>query len=451
MIVALLLIPFVGGLLGAATSSVRARRGLVYLTYGLDLAAIAITRSTTAWWHLDALGRYLAVVSAVVGGYVTLFAVRQWTPRRRDRLAQVLVGSVVTLVLSSDLATCVDVLVVSYVLTGLATLALLLVTSPLGRLPRSSVLGLVLGDVALIAAVLVTASASTSLASLHEVSSGAVLMIGASLSALLRSGAGSPRSWVVGTVNNPTAVSALLHAGVVNGGAVLLIRLRPLVSHPTILWDVLVLACVAQLIWWAPLIRRRADLKGQLAASTVSQMTFMVMTLALGWPVLALTHLTGHALYKSTRFMNAAGSIRRRSLTPRTSPPSRGVGVVDLTLGVVVLVSGLVSAVVGGTDVAALDGVLLPGALLLVYRVRRRDPRGAMLLAAVSSLTILAYGAVVTELSRVLDPSTHATLPRAPWWSVGAIVLLVALVVRPRHSRVSVTPLGASPLARSAA
>ncbi len=444
VILLVLLLPLVGGLLLAFAPRARERRWVTLATYLVTLALLVTSSGETSPWRLDPLGRYFALVTTLIGGYVTLFAARQWSPRRRDRAALAVSGLVVSLVLSSDLASRLDVLVLSFVGTGLVTLLLLQLSHPTGRVASSSVVGLLLGDGALLLALLISGGITNSLDGGRPVANGGVLFAGACLAALGRAGAGSRRSWVVDTVKNPTAVSALLHAGVVNGGAILLIRLVPLGGRSRFENIVLAAACVVQLVWWAPVIRRRADLKGQLAASTVSQMTFMVLTIALGWPLLALTHLAGHALYKSTRFMNAAGSIRRRSLTPRPSTSTQSGPLLTGVLAGLLLLGALVVGVKGGTDVAALEAVLLPGAVLLVRRVSQRDRAGAVLLAGLSTTILVGYGLLVGVIHHALAPNLSTNAPLAPWWSVGALVLIVALLTRPRrrlhHSAPAIVP-----------
>lgn len=430
--------PLLAGALLLVPMGANSRRRAVLLGYGVALGALVGANGSEGLWRIDGPGRFLALVTVVIGGYVALFGCRQWGPPLRDRAALGCGGLIVTSVLSSDLAARLDTLVASFVLTSVATLLLLVLSArSTGRSRGRTAIGLLLGDLILVASVLVSARTDALLGPrVHPLAGGVVLFIGASLAALGRAGAGSSRSWVLDTVNHPTAVSALLHAGVVNGGAILLVRLSPLTGVSRIEWDLLAAACVAQLVWWAPVIRRRADLKGQLAASTVSQMTFMMLALALGWPLLALTHLAGHALYKSTRFMNAAGSIRRRSRTPHPVVSAHSPGLFDLALGVLLVGAALLSAHVGGSDAAALQGVLLPAALALVWSVRRRSSRAGALVALVSSAVVIGYGALVGELQRSLTPGLDPGLPSTPWWTLGALTLAVVALSRRNSPRV---------------
>lgn len=116
--------------------------------------------------------------------------------------------------------------------------------------------------------------------------------------------------WLIQVMEAPTPVSALLHAGVVNLGGYVLIRLAPLISASTAAQTVLVVAggltaAVAGLV-----MLTRITIKVRLAWSTCSQMGLMVMECGLGLYDLALLHLMAHALYKAYAFLNAGEAVR---------------------------------------------------------------------------------------------------------------------------------------------
>lgn len=141
----------------------------------------------------------------------------------------------------------------------------------------------------------------------------AVLVVVAVLS---RSAQGPLGRWLPSTLAAPTPASALLHAGVVNGGAILLMRLAPLVLHsPGVLLATFLLVGVSAVVT-ATLMREQPTVKGRLAFSTLSQMGFLVAECAVGAELAALVHLIGHAFYKVGLFFGSGGHIARPGSRP---------------------------------------------------------------------------------------------------------------------------------------
>ncbi len=148
------------------------------------------------------------------------------------------------------------------------------------------------------------------------------------LSALVRSAQGPFGRWLPGTVCAPTPVSALLHAGFVNGGAILLLRVGDLYSASRPATVVTLVVGVTTAITATAAIGQSPDIKSSLVLSTMGQMGFMLAECAVGLSSVALVHLIGHAIYKATRFLGAGSGIDRIPLR-HTSPVSlRSVGAI---------------------------------------------------------------------------------------------------------------------------
>jgi NADH:ubiquinone oxidoreductase subunit 5 (subunit L)/multisubunit Na+/H+ antiporter MnhA subunit len=148
------------------------------------------------------------------------------------------------------------------------------------------------------------------------------------LSALVRSAQGPFGRWLPGTVCAPTPVSALLHAGFVNGGAILLLRVGDLYSASRPATVVTLVVGVTTAITATAAIGQSPDIKSSLVLSTMGQMGFMLAECAVGLSSVALVHLIGHAIYKATRFLGAGSGIDRIPFR-HTSPLSpRSVGAI---------------------------------------------------------------------------------------------------------------------------
>jgi NAD(P)H-quinone oxidoreductase subunit 5 len=148
----------------------------------------------------------------------------------------------------------------------------------------------------------------------------AVLVV---LTALLRCAQLPIHGWLIQVMEAPTPVSALLHAGVVNLGGFVLIRLSELVSAATAAQTLLVIVGCSTAVVAALVMTTRISVKVMLAWSTCAQMGFMLMQCGLGMYELALLHLVAHSLYKAHAFLAAGGAVeqvRVASLSKRNSP-----------------------------------------------------------------------------------------------------------------------------------
>ncbi len=137
----------------------------------------------------------------------------------------------------------------------------------------------------------------------------AVLIVVAALS---RSAQIPFHRWLPATLAAPTPVSALLHAGVVNAGGVLLVRLSPVVSGSSLAMGVAFAAGTLSMVYGALVMLTKPDIKGSLVYSTMAQMGFMILTCGLGLSAAAVFHLVGHGFYKATLFLASGSAVAHR-------------------------------------------------------------------------------------------------------------------------------------------
>ncbi|MCE3224258.1 MAG: nuoL [Nitrospira sp.] len=117
--------------------------------------------------------------------------------------------------------------------------------------------------------------------------------------------------WLAGTIEAPTPVSAMLHAGIVNAGGFLVNRLAPLFGMaPTTLYVLFVVGALTALIGAATMLTQ-SSIKRTLVYSTMGQMGYMVMECGLGAFALAVFHLCAHGLFKATLFLNSGVNIHK--------------------------------------------------------------------------------------------------------------------------------------------
>ncbi len=117
--------------------------------------------------------------------------------------------------------------------------------------------------------------------------------------------------WMLQVMEAPTPVSALLHAGVVNIGGFVMIRLSPLMAHASIAQSILVGVGLSTTIVASLVMTTRPSIKGVLAWSTIGQMGFMLVQCGLGLWHLALLHLLAHSLYKAHTFLSSGSVVQQ--------------------------------------------------------------------------------------------------------------------------------------------
>ena len=130
--------------------------------------------------------------------------------------------------------------------------------------------------------------------------------------------------WLIQVMEAPTPVSALLHAGVVNLGGFVLIRLAALLDAVPSAQALLVVVGSLTAVLAAFVMSTRITIKVRLAWSTCAQMGFMILQCGLGLYALAALHLVFHSLYKAYAFLAAGGAVeeaRVRRLAPHYLRP----------------------------------------------------------------------------------------------------------------------------------
>ena len=121
-------------------------------------------------------------------------------------------------------------------------------------------------------------------------------------------------SWLPGSMEAPTPVSALLHAAtLVTAGLYLLVRSSPILEYsPTSLLVITLLgASTAFFAGTCGLVLN--DIKRIIAFSTISQLGYMVMAVGLSQYNVALMHVLNHAFFKALLFLGAGAIIHSAS------------------------------------------------------------------------------------------------------------------------------------------
>ena len=238
----------------------------------------------------------------------------------------------------------------------------------------------------------------------------AALLLAAS--AMLKCAQLPVHGWLIQVMEAPTPVSALLHAGVVNLGGFLLIRVGTLVADVPAAQTLLVVVGSITAVVAALVMTTRVSIKVSLAWSTCAQMGFMLMQCGLGLYELALLHLVAHSLYKAHAFLSAGGAVeqnRLRQMTPSSPPLGAATWGFGALVGMAVTAAAALAWGLKPTAEPALWAVVGILALALVPLITgpllRGGALGALAGMAGSMGVAMAYFGLHALFGRWLGPS----------------------------------------------
>ena len=117
-------------------------------------------------------------------------------------------------------------------------------------------------------------------------------------------------SWLPGSMEGPTPVSALIHAAtLVTAGLYLLVRSSPILEYSSTALLVITLVGATTAFFAATCGLVQNDIKRIIAFSTISQLGYMVMAVGLSQYNVAIFHVINHAFFKALLFLGAGAVI----------------------------------------------------------------------------------------------------------------------------------------------
>lgn len=355
------------------------------------------------------------------------------------------IGSVLLFVLSGNLWQ----LVGGWVATSLALHQLLIFYADRPKAilaARKKFIVARLGDISLIAAVVLLAQAfettdlgelgaavSTALASGNipgGVGVAAVLVV---LAAALKSAMFPFHGWLLEVMETPTPVSALLHAGLLNAGTFLVVRLGELVFLSTPALILLIAIGGFTAIFASSAMITQSSVKVSLAYSSAAHMGFMLMLCGFGAHSVAIMHLIAHSFYKAHAFLSSGSVIEYVQNTGSqkldTAPQPLSLAV---NLAVALVVFGAIGTVLG-IDLTKRPGETALGSIfviavtyLLVKGTTGDAPRYVIARTAVLAVFVtVAFFALELSAAAILG-DTVAVFPEPDTATLVAMVTAVS-------------------------
>jgi len=221
------------------------------------------------------------------------------------------------------------------------------------------------------------------------------------LAAMAQSGIWPFHRWLISSLNSPTPVSALMHAGLVNGGGFLLARNASIFfDQPSAFFFLFIIGSFT-LVLGTLYKMVQSDAKRMLACSTMGQMGFMVMQCGLGLFPAAVAHLCWHGLYKACLFLGIGSAVKFKE--------GKALSPVPLAKAFLCGMFGAYSfALMSGKELTAgnTETVLIFFAWIAAMNLSVHLLRQVQLLAAVVIASILGalYGGSVMVIEAVLSP-----------------------------------------------
>ncbi|MEP6670957.1 MAG: proton-conducting transporter membrane subunit, partial [Chthoniobacter sp.] len=231
--------------------------------------------------------------------------------------------------------------------------------------------------------------------------------------ALLKSAQFPFHSWLPDTMETPTPVSALMHAGIINAGGFLIVRLSPIVAGSPAALNALALVGAFTALFASVVMLTQTSVKRSLAYSTIAQMGFMMLQCGLGAFALAVLHIVAHSLYKAHAFLSSGSivSVSKSAWVPSERPGAHPL-ILAGTLGTAVALTWAVGGLFGVNAASGL-GVLLLGAVFmmalayLLWNLWASSHRSSLvgwgLLVGIGAAT--AYFALHAAFEKILAPS----------------------------------------------
>lgn len=129
------------------------------------------------------------------------------------------------------------------------------------------------------------------------------------LAAILKSAQFPTHGWLIEVMETPTPVSALLHAGLLNAGPFLIIRMAFVMDASTYASGILIGIGGFTALFASVVFLTQTSVKTALGYSSVAHMGFSLMTCGLGVYPAAMLHLVSHSFYKAHSFLSSGSVI----------------------------------------------------------------------------------------------------------------------------------------------
>lgn len=151
------------------------------------------------------------------------------------------------------------------------------------------------------------------------------------IAAVFKSAQFPTHGWLTEVMETPTPVSALLHAGLLNAGPFLIIRMAFIFETSHYAGALLILIGGITALFASAVYLTQTSVKTALAYSSISHMGFSLFLCGIGFYSAAMLHMVAHSFYKAHAFLSS-GSLFENDLNSINSKKTEEIGIPKIVL-----------------------------------------------------------------------------------------------------------------------
>ncbi len=254
------------------------------------------------------------------------------------------------------------------------------------------------------------------------------------MAAMLKSAQFPTHGWLIEVMETPTPVSALLHAGLLNAGPFLIVRMAYVMDASTTAPLVLIAVGGITALFASVAYLTQPSVKTALGYSSIAHMGFSLMVCGLGVYPAAMLHLVAHSFYKAHSFLSSGSAVDLLKVSKIAKLSSSG-SPWKMALGLAIalaLYSGF--AMLWGMDPAKDFSLLAIGAVIVmglskifVSAIEERKKPSLMLHAILLALLVtVAFFTLETGMHYLLsDQVPELAIPGIGMMTLTGVLLLV--------------------------
>lgn len=234
--------------------------------------------------------------------------------------------------------------------------------------------------------------------------------------------------WLLSSLNSPTPVSAIMHAGIINGGGVLLTRFAPLyLAHPSLL-KIMIVVGVITAAFGTSFKLVQPDVKRMLACSTMGQMGFMILQCGLGLFPAAISHLVWHGMFKAYFFLDSPSAGQYPKIS-KPETPSWPIVLISILGGI--FASSMAMTIIGSalfplnSTVVITVVVGIAGTQGMITFLQRAGIKRTLTGLALATILGGLYGSSVRLIEHLIS-GLHVYQPQ-PFGLIHAVVIITLL------------------------
>lgn len=250
------------------------------------------------------------------------------------------------------------------------------------------------------------------------------------IAALFKSAQFPTHGWLTEVMETPTPVSALLHAGLLNAGPFLIIRMAFIFETSQLASILLILIGGFTALFASSVYLTQTSIKTALAYSSVAHMGFSLFLCGIGFYSAAMLHMVAHSFYKANAFLSS-GSLFEEDFIKNEVQIKRSFTQILLayfsTISVIVALLGFIKIYFQTNDaVLILTAVVLLGLsrLILEAYIRKHSTQVVMLtlLSIVAIWFAFSYGEL---FAHILFTNTLPLETNLSWMQIISAVLIL--------------------------